>query len=144
MGLVKTVQEIYQAFGRGDVAAILSHLAENVEWEYGVTSTDVPWLQPRRGREQVPEFFKSLAAIELHKFAPKMFLEADSLVVVLVDIEATVRETGRRVVEEDEVLLHVRGADAEDRPGEVVVHRVEEDRDPIRVGVGFVTGRGDR
>lgn len=37
------VQGIYQAFGRGDVPAILAQLAPNVEWEYGINSTDVPW-----------------------------------------------------------------------------------------------------
>ena len=35
----------------------------------------------------------------------------------------------------DEVLLNVGGAQAEDRAGEVVVHRVDEDCDPIGVGV---------
>ena len=38
MSNVHTVQEIYAAFGRGDVPAILSRLSESVEWEYGPTS----------------------------------------------------------------------------------------------------------
>src|SRR5687767_12783417 len=97
VGYVDTVQQIYQAFGRGDVTAILNQLATTVEWEYGVTSTDVPWLQPRRGRAQVAEFFQALAAVDLDKFEPKAFLESDSVVVVLVDAELTVRSTGRRV-----------------------------------------------
>ena len=105
MAHVDTVKEIYGAFGRGDVSAILGRLADRVEWEYGVNSTDVPWLQPRRGRAQVAEFFQALAAIEIHKFQPKTFLEVGSLVVVLVDLEATVRVTGRRIIEEDEVHL---------------------------------------
>ncbi|MFN3326268.1 MAG: hypothetical protein ACK5AZ_22460 [Bryobacteraceae bacterium] len=52
-----TVQEIYAAFGRGDVAAMLGHMAGTVEWEYGVNSTAVPWLSPRRGRPDVSEFY---------------------------------------------------------------------------------------
>jgi ketosteroid isomerase-like protein len=71
---VGTVQQIYEAFGRGDVPAILEHLADDVEWEYGLTSTDVPWLQPQHGRTEVPN-------------------------------EASVRSTGRRIVEEDEVHI---------------------------------------
>ena len=43
MSHVKTVQSIYDAFGKGDVPTILGHLAENVEWEYGLVSTNVPW-----------------------------------------------------------------------------------------------------
>lgn len=31
---IQTVQEIYAAFGRGDIPAIPGHLAENVIWEY--------------------------------------------------------------------------------------------------------------
>jgi ketosteroid isomerase-like protein len=102
---VEVVQQIYQAFGRGDVPAILEHLAENVEWEYGVNSTDVPWLQPRRGRAQVPEFFQALAAVDIQKFQPKTLVEAGDVVLVLIDLEGTVRSTGRRVVEEDEVHI---------------------------------------
>jgi hypothetical protein len=100
------VRGIYDAFGRGDVAAILAQLADDVEWEYGVNSTTVPWLQPRRGRDAVPGFFETLfSAIEIHRFEPKEFLEGGGLVVVIIDFEFTVRATGRRVVEEDEAHL---------------------------------------
>ena len=100
------VGQIYEAFGRGDVPAILEHLAEDVEWEYGVNSTDVPWLQPRRGRQEVPKFFEALgSALEFHRFVPKTFLESDDVVVVLIDLEATVKATGRGILEEDEVHI---------------------------------------
>jgi ketosteroid isomerase-like protein len=100
-----TVQQIYHAFGQGDIQGILNRLAEDVAWEYGARSTDVPWLQPRRGRAQVTEFFHALAALEIRKFQPKVFLENGDVVVALIDVEATVRNTGRDVVEEDEVHI---------------------------------------
>src|SRR5262245_21721900 len=100
---------MYEAFGRGDVPAILACLADDVEWEYGANSTDVPWLQPRRGRAAVGGFFESLAAIEIHKFVPKAIMDVlivdKPVVVSLVDLEATVRATGRRWLEEDEVHI---------------------------------------
>lgn len=99
------VGRIYEAFGRGDVPAILDHLAEDVEWEYGVNSTSVPWLQPRRGRQEVPGFFEALGALEFHTFAPKTMLESEDVVVALVDLDATVKETGQRIVEEDEAHI---------------------------------------
>ena len=100
------VRGIYDAFGRGDVAAILATLADDVEWEYGVNSTTVPWLQPRRGRDAVPGFIETLlSAIEIHRFEPKELLEAGDLVVAIIDFEFTIRATGRRVVEEDEAHL---------------------------------------
>jgi uncharacterized protein len=71
MSNLDTVQQIYAAFGRGDVPAILGHLHESVEWEYGVNSTDVPWLQPRHGREGAGAFFVALSEIDIHRFAVK-------------------------------------------------------------------------
>lgn len=102
---VDVVGQIYEAFGRGDIPAILDHLAEDVEWEYGVSSTSVPWLQSRRGRQEVSRFFEALGALEIHNFVPKIMLESDDVVVVLIDFEATVRETGQRISEEDEAHI---------------------------------------
>jgi ketosteroid isomerase-like protein len=101
----ETVQAIHAAFGRGDIPSILSRLSEDVQWEYGVSSTDVPWLQPRSGRADVAKFFEALAAVEFSRFQPKTVLENGPIAVSLVDVEATVKATGRRVVEEDEVHI---------------------------------------
>ena len=111
MSHVKTVQSIYDAFGKGDVPTILGHLAENIEWEYGIVSTNVPWLQARRGRAEVPRFFQALADFEIQKFELKTLLESGDVVVALIDLEGTVRSTRCRVVEEDEA--HIWHFDAE-------------------------------
>ena len=105
MAHVDTVKKIYQAFGQGDIATILEQLADDVEWEYGINSTDVPWLQPRKGRARVPEFFQALGGMDIKDFQPKTFLEAGDIVVVLTNLDATVRTTGKRIVEEDEVHI---------------------------------------
>ena len=102
---IGTVQQIYEAFGRGDVPAILERLADDVDWEYGGDSTDVPWLQPRRGRPQVAGFFQALAAVDIQRFQPTTFLESGNVVVVLIQLDAVVRATGRSVAEEDEVHI---------------------------------------
>lgn len=104
MDNLQVVKDIYAAFGRGDVPAILNHLHPEVEWEYGGTSS-VPWLEPRRGREGAGQFFVALGGLELQAFTPKTFLEADGLVVVLCEVKAVVKATGRAFVEEDEVHL---------------------------------------
>ncbi len=106
MSPTETVQHIYAAFGRGDVPAILACLAEDVEWEYGSAPNPVPWLQPLRGVQQVPRFFDVLhTQVEFHSFVPKQCLGEGRLVVGLVDFEATVRATGKKVVEVDGVHL---------------------------------------
>lgn len=102
---LQRVGAIYSAFGRGDVAGILEHLAEDVDWEYGASASDVPWLQNRQGRQGAREFFASLAGMEIHHFAVKDLLVSDDLVVALVDIDFTVRETGKRVVQVDEAHI---------------------------------------
>ena len=105
MSYVATIHEIYQAFGRGDIPSILGALSDSVEWEYGASSTDVPWIQRRTGKEGAQAFFASLAALDFHRFEVKHVLGEGSLVVGLVDVEATVKATGKSFREEDEVHL---------------------------------------
>ncbi|MCW5610812.1 MAG: nuclear transport factor 2 family protein [Rubrivivax sp.] len=106
MSPIETVRHIYAAFGRGDVPAILACLADDVAWEYGQPPHPAPWLQQRRGRAAVPGFFDALLSnVEFHRFEPKRQLADGLLVVGLVDFEATVRKTGRKVIEVDEVHL---------------------------------------
>lgn len=83
-----------------------------MDWEYGQAPTDVPWLARRRGREGVVAFLGSLLEnVELQRFAPKLFLEGDGVVVVLLDLEGVVRRTGRVIAEEDEVHVWRLGPD---------------------------------
>ena len=105
MSTIQTVQSIYAAFGGGDIPAILGHLGENIEWEYGTVDAGVPWLQPRRGIEGVSKFFESLGALEFQKFQPKTFLESGDLVVALIDLAVVVKASGRSIAEEDEVHI---------------------------------------
>jgi hypothetical protein len=105
MSTVATVQDIYDAFGKGDAPRILEHISEDVEWEYGAGVNDVPWLQPRNGRKGAADFLASLADLRMDKFQPKTFLESGDLVVVVLDIEATVVPTGERISEEDQIHL---------------------------------------
>ena len=102
---IPTVQSIYAAFGRGDIPAILSHLSEDVEWEYGTLDAGVPWLKPRRGIAAIPGFFESLATLEFQQFEPKTLLESGNVVVSLIDLVVVVKATGRSIVEVDEVHI---------------------------------------
>ena len=103
----KSVEEMYGAFGRGDIPFILNRLAENVEWEYAyrITPSPVPWPQPREGRQGVAKFFESLGAVEFHKFMPKVLLAEANIVAGLLDLEVTVKATGKRIVETDETHI---------------------------------------
>lgn len=105
MSNVAAVEQIYAAFGRGDVPAILGRLSEDVEWEYGSTGHGVPWLEPRRGRSGALAFFQSLSGVHIERFTVNRILDGGRTVVALVDIDFTVKSTGRKVSENDEVHI---------------------------------------
>lgn len=96
MNPIETVQQLYADFGRGDVPAILARLADDVDWEYNTFPNPVPWLQPRRGRDQVAGFFQALAGLEFSRFEPLQCFGSGQFVVSLVNVEFTVKATGRR------------------------------------------------
>ncbi|HRH87651.1 MAG TPA: nuclear transport factor 2 family protein [Rubrivivax sp.] len=103
---IETVQQIYAAFGRGDVPAILAQLAEDVEWEYATAPNPVPWLQPLKGRSEVPKFFEALFSnIEITRFEVNKIFGDDVTVVDLVTLDFSARATGRKVQEIDEVHI---------------------------------------
>lgn len=98
-----TVQNIYAAFGRGDVPAILEHISDECVWEYGPGTSDVPWLQPRKGRAGAAEFFRIAGTeLEFKTFAPTAIVGDDKVVIVLATLEATVKRTGKTIREVDE------------------------------------------
>ena len=109
MNTLEVVQQIYAAFARGDVAVVMEHIAENVEWDTEQTGavTEVPWLKPRRGRAEVQAFFTDLATeVDLQRFEPRgFFAAADGRVVAIFSMEGVVRRTGQRVADSADTHL---------------------------------------
>lgn len=105
MTTIEKVQQLYAHFGAGDIPAILAELADDVEWEYNTFPNPVPWLQPRRGRDGATAFFQSLAQVEFRQFEPRHFFAEGRMVVVLLDLVAVVKATGKQVVEPEEVHI---------------------------------------
>lgn len=92
----ETIQQIYQAFGRGDVPAIIERLAEDVAWEHDALDHGVPWLKPGQGRQHVLSFFGIVGSeLNISKFEVKNLLVGDNQVVAVIDIEAKVNATGK-------------------------------------------------
>lgn len=105
MSNLKTVQEVYEAFGKGDVPAIIDKLDAQVDWEYDTSPSSIPWLQPLKGAQNVVKFFESLGEIEIQVFNVKEILEQGKLVVAVLDLEAKVKRTGKVVKETDEIHI---------------------------------------
>ena len=92
-----TVQQIYQAFGRGDIPAIIETLAEDVEWEHDALDHGIPWLVPGRGKSHVLSFFGVVQKeLDISQFDVRSILAGENQVVAVIAIEATVRSTGKR------------------------------------------------
>ena len=85
---IDTVKAMYEAFGRGDVPAILEKLDDNVQWDTDYTDAAAPWLEPRRGKANIPAFFEAVATMGITKFEPHTFAVDGNKVIAVIDIEA--------------------------------------------------------
>jgi ketosteroid isomerase-like protein len=96
MGTATTiVQQVYEAFGRGDVPAILSMIAADVDWEF-VGSAGLAYAGKRRNRAEVADFFAAISRTDqIHAFEPREFIEADTHVTVLGWEKSTALDTGK-------------------------------------------------
>jgi ketosteroid isomerase-like protein len=87
------VQQVYAAFGRGDITAIVKVVANEVDWEC-IAPTALPYAGRRRTPEEVTKFFEALPqADEIHAFEPREFIEGGEHVTVLGWEKTTALET---------------------------------------------------
>lgn len=95
--LIQTVKEAYAAFGRGDVASILSMLAAEVSWELEAPA-EVSMAGIRKGPEAVKGFFQAIAndhadpKLEITEY----FSSADG-VATFGRYKCTLKKTGKRL-----------------------------------------------
>jgi hypothetical protein len=94
----KAIQVMYEAFGRGDVAAILEALTDDVDWASDTTSTVAPWYGVRHGKEAVAAFFQEFGStMEVEDFTPLTFSTNDDSVLTVVHCRAKARPTGKYI-----------------------------------------------
>lgn len=92
---IALVRQLYADFSRGDIPAILSRLATDVEWNEP-PSGPPPFGGTHRGREAVGQFFQRLATTaEVEEFQPRQFLAQGDVVVALGHYRFRARETGQ-------------------------------------------------
>ena len=102
---VQLVQQLFAAFGQGDIPTVLDHLTTDVAWQAVGPADILPWAGMRHGREQVGQFFAALGqAVEFQQFEPREFIAQGDKVVVLGHSRQSLRSNGR-VVEPDWVMV---------------------------------------
>jgi ketosteroid isomerase-like protein len=95
---IKTIQSVYDAFGTGDVGAILDALTDDVDWASDTTSTAAPWYGVRKGKDQVRGFFEAFGSeMEVEQFDVVSIAGNDTDVHTVVKMKATRRSTGASI-----------------------------------------------
>jgi ketosteroid isomerase-like protein len=112
---ISACKAMYEAFGRGDVPAILEHMAEDIaldDWT-GNTAVDSGLLanmRPRFGKEGAKAFFAALQGIEFQKFEVTNLLSGGNQVAATVSLRTVIKETGK-TVSDDMIHLWTFGED---------------------------------
>jgi ketosteroid isomerase-like protein len=95
---IKTIQRVYEAFGRGDLGTILDALTDDVDWAADTSTSSAPWYGPRKGKDAVTAFFESFGAtMEVDEFTPLTFAANDTEVFSIVRIRTRSRANGKPV-----------------------------------------------
>jgi ketosteroid isomerase-like protein len=108
-----TVAEVYAAFARGDVPAILDRLADDIAWDEWSDNfaqrAGVPDLVARRGRDDVSAFFVLLGSWTVLDFAVLDIIGTGRQVAAEVRISLALPDGGR--FEDEEIHLWTFDAD---------------------------------
>lgn len=97
---LQTIRRVYEAFGRGDVPAILELVSPDVHWEFGTPDHGIPWLREGRGRDHVAQFFTTLGqSLEFQSFEPLAILAEGEWGVSLVRLSAIHKVTKKPLTE---------------------------------------------
>jgi ketosteroid isomerase-like protein len=106
---IPTVAAIYEAFGKGDVQAILDVLADDVEWESWEANSSVeagvPWMRPRHGKDDVVGFFETAAQMAITDLQILNMMEGGNTVAVEFVLEADLPAWGGGHYRDEEVHL---------------------------------------
>jgi len=95
---VQAVQEIYAAFGRGDIEFILNQLADDVEW-LSIGPAELPHAGTWHGRDGVLKFFQAVGDnFVFDSFEPQEYIASGDNVVVLGAENVHGKHTGRATV----------------------------------------------
>jgi ketosteroid isomerase-like protein len=95
---IKTITQIYEAFGRGDVATILESLTDDVDWAAEGASSVPGWYGVRHGKDEVAAFFTAFgSAMEVEDFTPITLAGNDTDVLTVVHCRSRSRSTVKSI-----------------------------------------------
>ena len=94
---IETIKAVYDAFGRGDVPAILAVVTDDVDWATETSLDRAPWWGTRKGKAGVGTFFDAFGkAMDVEDFTPLTFAADDNGdVLTVVRFATRSRDTGK-------------------------------------------------
>lgn len=106
MSNVKTMQELYSAFGRGDIAGVLGGMDPNIEWREAENNPYQPSGEPWIGPDAIVDnlFVKLGTDWDGFTVNPKEFHDAGDTVVVEARYTGTHKATGKNL---DAQVTHI-------------------------------------
>ena len=101
---IAATQNLFAAFGEGDIPTILTYLHEDIVIEFYGPDV-IPYAGTFTGKNEARRFFETvLSSVDIHEFAPEEFLADADKVVVTGHLHLTARSTGRDIVSD---FVHV-------------------------------------
>ena len=102
---VASVSALYEAFGRGDLPAILARLANDVQFDadwidHHGQRAGVEHMTARRGQAEVAKFFKLIAGWQVDEFTVLDLMASGEQVAAEVRVAFTLPNGGRFIDEE--------------------------------------------
>ncbi len=96
---IETIKAMYDAFGRGDVEAILELVTDDVDWSTDAAIASAPWYGPKHGKAGVRSFFEGIGQTgPVTEFQALSFAtNDDGDVMVFIRYAFTVTATGKDV-----------------------------------------------
>ena len=125
---IEIAKNCYAAFGRGDIASILSALADDIEWT--TPGDGIPTAGTRRSVAEVGRFFEIVGATwDFTAFEPREYVASGDTVAVIGSYAATSLATGRRTASEWVIVWKMRN-------GKVTHFREFTDTQALAAAVG--------
>ena len=97
-------QNLFAAFGEGDIPAILEWVNDDIEIEFYGPEV-IPYAGHYKGRKAARGFFETvLSSVDIHEFSPEEMLADADKVIVTGHLHLTAKSTGRDIVSD---FVHV-------------------------------------
>jgi ketosteroid isomerase-like protein len=93
---IKLIRTAYEAFGRGDIPAVLDVIQDDCDWGVEASGPIAPYYGTRHGKDEILAFFQELGAtFEVDRFEPTAMAGDGNDVLTVVAYAIRSRATGK-------------------------------------------------